>query len=73
MAVFYVLMELHYLRQKRYLPADIWHLWFPNVQAVIGSPLFVREWQLLRSDFVAQTSFCHFVDSLQKQLHVTTG
>jgi len=66
LTVFYVLLELHYLRDKHYLPVGIWNLWLPNVQVALGSPLFVREWQLLRSDFVKHTSFCRFVDSLQK-------
>ena len=66
LAVFYVLLELHYLRDKHYLPVGIWNLWLPNVQGALGSPLFVREWQVLRADFVSHASFCRFVDSLQK-------
>jgi hypothetical protein len=54
----YVLIELHYLRQKRDLPVAIWNLWFPSAR---------REgWQFPRFEFVAQRSFCLFVDSLQK-------
>ncbi len=66
LAVFFVLLELHYLREKRYLPAGIWNLWLPIVRGALESPLFVREWQVLRSDFVSHASFCRFVESLQK-------
>ena len=65
--IFNLLLELHYLHRKRYLPVDIWNLWFLNVETAISSPLFVREWQSLRPDFEAQTSFCLFVDSMQKK------
>jgi len=65
--IFYVLLELHYLHRKRYLPVDIWNLWFLNVEVAISSPLFVREWQILRPEFEGQTSFRRFVDSMQKK------
>jgi hypothetical protein len=67
LSVFYVLLELHYLRQKHYLPKDVWNLWLPNVETVIGSPFFMREWQQVRPEFATQTSFCLFVDSLQRE------
>jgi hypothetical protein len=65
-AVVYVLLELHYLHRKRYLPIDIWNLWFQNLEATVSSPLFVREWQFLRPDFEAHTSFCEFLDAMQR-------
>jgi hypothetical protein len=66
LSIFYVLLELHYLREKRYLPMSIWDLWLPSLRGLIGSPFVVSEWQRLRVDFVSHPAYCRFVDSLQK-------
>ncbi len=65
-SLFYLLLELNYLREKRYLPMGILHLWLPSVRVALQSPLFVSEWKLLRADFLHHQSFCRFIDSLQK-------
>lgn len=67
LSLFFILLELHYLRERRYLPMGIWNLWLPSVRRALQNPVFVSEWELLRPDFVPHhASFCRFVDSLQK-------
>jgi hypothetical protein len=67
LSLFFILLELHYLRERRYLPMGIWNLWLPSVRRALQSPVFVSEWELLRPDFVSHhASFCRFVDTLQK-------
>jgi hypothetical protein len=67
LSLFFILLELHYLRERRYLPMGIWNLWIPSVRRALQSPIFVSEWEILRVDFAPHhQSFCHFIDSLQK-------
>jgi hypothetical protein len=67
LSLFFILLELHYLRERRYLPMGIWNLWLPTVRRALQSPVFVSEWELLRVDFVPHhASFCRFIDSLQE-------
>ncbi len=66
-SLFFILLELHYLRERRYLPMGIWNLWLPSVRNALKSPVFLSEWELLRVDFVPHhASFCRFIDSMQK-------
>jgi len=67
LSLFFILLELHYLRERRYLPMGIWNLWLPSVRRALQSPVFVSEWEILRVDFFPQhASFCRFIDALQK-------
>ena len=67
LSLFFILLELHYLRERRYLPMGIWNLWLPSVRTALQSSVFLSEWEMLRVDFLPQhPSFCHFIDSLQK-------
>jgi hypothetical protein len=66
LSLIFILLELHYLREKRYLPKGIWNLWLPSVRNAMQSPVFLSEWEMLRVDFVPNhPSFCRFVDSLK--------
>ncbi len=67
LSLFFILLELHYLREKRYLPMGIWNLWLPSVRTALQSSVFLREWEELRVDFLPHhPSFCRFVDAIQK-------
>ena len=67
LSLFFILLELHYLRERRYLPMGIWNLWLPSVSKALRSPVFISEWEISRVDFMAHhPSFCRFIDSLQK-------
>ena len=67
LALFFILLELHYLRERRYLPMGIWNLWLPSVRTALQSSVFVREWETFRVDFLPNhASFCRFIDSMQK-------
>ncbi len=66
LSLFFILLELHYLRERHYLPMGIWNLWLPSVRRALQNSVFVSEWELLRPDFVPHhKSFCRFIDSLQ--------
>jgi len=68
LSLFFILLELHYLRHKRYLPMGIWNLWLPSVRTALQTPVFLSEWEILRLDFLPHhPSFCRFIDSLQEQ------
>jgi len=67
LSLFFILLELHYLRERRYLPIGIWNLWLPSVRRAVQSSLFLSEWEMLRVDFLPHhPSFCRFIDSLQE-------
>ncbi len=67
LALFFILLELHYLRERRYLPMGIWNLWLPSVRTALQSSVFVSEWETFRVDFLPNhASFCRFIDSMQK-------
>ncbi len=66
LSLFFILLELHYLREKRYLPMGIWNLWLPSVRTAMQSSVFLSEWEMLRVDFLPHhPSFCRFIDSLK--------
>jgi hypothetical protein len=66
LTLFFILLELHYLRERRYLPMGIWNLWLPSVRSALQSSVFVSEWEMLRVDFLPHhPSFCRFIDSMQ--------
>ncbi len=67
LALFFILLELHYLRERRYLPMGIWNLWLPSVRTALQSSVFVSERETFRVDFLPNhASFCRFIDSMQK-------
>lgn len=66
LSLIFILLELHYLREKRYLPMGIWNLWLPSVRTAMQSSVFLSEWEMLRVDFAPyHPSFCRFIDSLK--------
>lgn len=66
LSLFFILLELHYLRERRYLPKGIWNLWLPTVRRALQSAVFVSEWEISRPDFeLNHLSFCRFIDALQ--------
>ncbi len=67
LSLFFILLELHYLHERGYLPMGIWNLWLPSVRTALQSSLFLNEWELSRVDFLPEhPSFCRFIDSLQE-------
>ena len=60
-----MLVELHHLRERKYLSGNTWSLWIPDVERMLRSPLMRREWHTRRAEFEHRHSFCRFVDSLQ--------
>ena len=55
--------EEFYLFRRGYLATDIWGLWEAELKRTLGSPLFIREWKRLRSEFQSYPEFREYVDS----------
>jgi hypothetical protein len=55
----------YYLFLERHIPKRMWHLMLRTAERRMRSPLFVREWQHLRSEFESFPEFVEFVTSVQ--------
>jgi hypothetical protein len=55
----------YFLFQRKRIPENMWKLMLPSVARTLRSPLFAREWEIVRSefesfpDFVALVEFVH--------------
>lgn len=57
--------EEYYLCESGYLSRDVWEIWESELHRTLSSPLLVREWQELRSEFSAYPEFRDYVDQVQ--------
>lgn len=55
--------EEFYLWQRGYLDKRVWQIWEKEIQRMLCSPLFRREWPKLVTEF---TSFEEFIDYVRK-------
>jgi hypothetical protein len=58
--------EEFYLQQGRYLDLAVWKMWEAELVRTLRTPLFQREWEALRGEFLAYKEFMDFVDSAQR-------
>jgi len=56
----------YFLFRQGRIPANMWKLLLPSMQHTLLSPLFVREWKVLRFDFETFPDFIAFVRSIQE-------
>jgi hypothetical protein len=54
------------LHELRYLSKDLWKLLQAEHYRTLGTPLFVREWNILRVEFSFFPTFLAYVDSIQR-------
>lgn len=59
--------EEFYLCKRGYLSEDVWKIWEAELERTVSSPLLKREWQKLRTEFVAYPEFRSYVDQVQAE------
>lgn len=59
--------EEYYLWRKGYLSTDVWTIWEAELRRMLRSPLLVREWAALRSEFESYPEFVWYVDKVQRE------
>lgn len=57
--------EEFYLWNSKYIDNKIWQIWEHEIQSVLASPLFKREWPGLAQEFNSYPEFKRYVDSTQ--------
>ncbi len=55
----------YFLFQRGNIPRNVWELVLPSVVRTLRSPLFLREWGIVRSEFESFPDFVAFVTSIQ--------
>ena len=58
----------YYLFRDRHIPKPMWELMLQSAERRLRSPLFAREWEVLRSEFESFPEFVTLVNSVQKGL-----
>jgi hypothetical protein len=59
--------EEYYLYKKGWLNKGIWKIWEGELIRTLRTPLFIREWEALSSEFEAYPAFKKYVDSIQQE------
>jgi hypothetical protein len=58
--------EEFYLWKRGYLDTQIWRIWEKEIQRMLRSPLFRREWPELVTEFVSFKDFVDYVRNVQR-------
>ena len=58
--------EEYYLCERGYLSKELWGIWEDELKRTLNSPLFVREWEGLRNEFLSYPEFLEFVDDVHR-------
>jgi hypothetical protein len=56
----------YFLFRRRRIPGSMWKLMLPSVKRTLRSPLFVRQWQVVKLEFETFPEFVAFVVSIQQ-------
>jgi len=59
----------YFLFRDRRIPKRMWHLMLRSAERRMRSPLFVREWEHLRSEFESFPEFVELVTTVQHGTH----
>jgi hypothetical protein len=62
-----LICDVHYLFCQGYLDNSIWQIWQADLRRTLNSPLIVREWADLKSEFQSFTAFLEFVEISDRQ------
>ncbi len=60
-----LICDVHYLFQQGYLNNSIWQIWQADLRRTLNSPLIVREWTDLESEFQSFTAFLAFMENIR--------
>ncbi|HEU0077543.1 MAG TPA: hypothetical protein VFQ76_07845, partial [Longimicrobiaceae bacterium] len=58
--------EEFYLWKNRLIDGKLWRIWQTELERAIRSPLIVREWPELRSEFESYPAFQEYVERIQR-------
>jgi hypothetical protein len=58
--------EEYYLYKKRWLHKEIWEIWEDELIRTLQTPLFIREWETLASEFESYPKFKEYIDEVQR-------
>lgn len=58
--------EEYCLRSKGFLARDLWEIWHCKILQTLRSPLFVREWEVLKKEFELYPEFQNYVENAQE-------
>jgi hypothetical protein len=64
---FYLIFEFHALRHHGYVGSSIWRIWEPDIQRLLASPTFCREWSIMKAMFQPHPHFVAWVSSMQER------
>lgn len=59
--------EEYFLFNQGYIDKSIWNMWKDELERALGSALFKREWEVLKSEFKSDSDFRQFVDDVQSK------
>lgn len=59
--------EEYYLYKRGYLAKDVWRIWEEELMRTLKSPLFRREWEMLKGEFKSDPAFTRFVEEIQNE------
>jgi hypothetical protein len=62
---FYLVFEFYELRRHRYVATAIWMIWERDMQRLLNSPRFTKEWPTLRYEFRNHPHFSEWVEQKQ--------
>lgn len=57
--------EEYYLWRRGYLNTEVWTIWEAELQRTLRSPLILREWRDLSSEFESYPEFVRYVAAVQ--------
>jgi hypothetical protein len=66
-------LEEFYLWRRGYLDTRLWQIWEQEIQRMLLSPLFRREWPKLVTEFISYKEFVEYVRDVQREGRSTAG
>jgi len=64
---FYLIFEFHALRHYGYVGTSVWRIWEPDIQRLLTSPTFGREWSIMKATFQPHPHFVAWVSHIQQR------
>src|SRR5438105_8667813 len=59
--------EEYYLCARGYLSKHVWQIWEAELKRTLCSPLVMREWKKLRTEFLTYAEFLEYVEETQSE------
>jgi hypothetical protein len=65
---FYLVFEFYELRRNRYITAEIWGIWVPDIKRLLCTPIICSEWPKLREEFEIHPGFVAWIEDGQRDM-----